>query len=229
MEVGFAMVAAGSSERKQMKKITTIAFDMDEVLVDLVGTVFEHHKLDRKQMEKQWEPGNWTPVFKDGTSFNTLFMESFGVKEDNNGKKIYNNDQKSLHKRHEIWESLPPTPWFKDLFSELRKDFHIQILSNAGHDQAAYSGKFAWIQKHCEPLGGIEGASFTLKPEHKADLLPHDAILIDDRSETIDVVKSKGKHGIVLPCLWNHRHEERHMMHQDIKKFINEVHQYQIK
>jgi len=161
-----------------------LLLDMDEVLVDFAGAAARLHGWSRPALEAVWPVGQWSIVEPMG-----LTVEQFWAPIQQAGEAF--------------WTGLQPQPWCWDLLRLAEEQYGDDwfIVSSPSRSPTCYSGKVQWLHRHyrhnfhrlvltgCKPL-----------------LARPDAILIDDREETVNKFITAGGQGVVFPCRHNRLH-----------------------
>jgi hypothetical protein len=155
-------------EEKQNKLKYDIYCDMDGVVADFDAR-FEH----------------FTGLSPD--QYKVEIIQKYGEKQFD--KMFWDLIDKQIGVR--FWRGMPWTPGGKDLWNYI-KPYNPVLLTAPSWDNSSRIGKGLWVQDH------IPGTKIVFKQaKFKADLSKPNAILIDDREDTIMSWKAKNGIGIL--------------------------------
>lgn len=85
------------------------------------------------------------------------------------------------------------------LVKESGLDVTVSFCSTPIDDPDCYSGKLKWLKSH----GFLNLADNLMLVKDKNTLIRTDAILVDDRQETVDTWRAEGGMGVLYPRQWN--------------------------
>lgn len=160
--------------------IDAVYLDMDGVLVDFVaGAMAAHGASMDKLIPGEWYIEKWL-----GITLEEFWAPCQG---------------------HDFWANLPWLPDGMEIISLLleRVPFdHVWLLTSPSHDPGSFSGKYAWIQRH---LPGW--ARRVIMAPSKWPLARRGAVIIEDNDTVVSDWKARGSESILMPRLWNSRHE----------------------
>jgi len=158
--------------------------DVDGVLADFEGAVFEHFKVPRPAAP-------WAP-FTDVHDFVGMNRQEFW--------------SKPVFRQKRFWADLPLCPGAVRLVSGLKalcRPYDVSLrLCTAGFPEGsgAWAGRSDWIEKHFPDLR----ASTIVCPE-KYELAgpPRERFLVDDSDEQVRSFRRHGGCGVLFPALYN--------------------------
>ena len=157
-----------------------VLLDMDEVLADFVGGALAVHGWTRKQLEAVWPAGRWSIVEPMG-----LTEREFWLPINATGSAF--------------WSNLAQTPWFHGLVEDvslIAPEWY--VVTTPSLDPRSCVGKTHWLRRNLGTL--FDRFTFTA---HKHLLARPDAVLIDDRQETVERFVAHGGQGILFPSRHN--------------------------
>lgn len=165
-----------------------LLIDLDEVLVDFVGGCLQAHGWTRDRLLQTWQPGTWSIV------------EPMGMTEVEWEAPI-----KELGEA--FWTNLQPHPWADELLKLVRRltDDWLIVTCPSTFGAAARLGKTKWLRNYFGPA--FDRFSITSDKHRYA---AKDAILVDDREETVKRFTLVGGIGQVFPAYNNSLHAHRH-------------------
>jgi len=161
----------------------TILLDMDGVLTDFVGAALQVHGIGRKEFDVVYE--RYPAVY----DFHPL-----GMTDDEFWEPINKAGSK-------FWRDIKPTPWYDSMITLVEKSVgrNWYIVTSPSRDRSACClGKCLWVEQHL-------GQSFDrmIPTGYKHLLARKDAILIDDRQETVEKFRAAGGRSIIFPTQHN--------------------------
>jgi len=169
-----------------------ILLDMDGVLADFVGAALRVHGIGRETFDAVHErqPGNYD------------LAAPLGMTENEFWEPINQSG-------YRFWQDMEPTPWFDRVITLAEETVGQNwfIVTSPCRDRAACClGKHLWVENHL-------GRTFDrlIPTGYKHLLARKDAILIDDREETVEKFrKAGGGRGIVFPTQHNSLYAFKH-------------------
>lgn len=169
--------------------------DLDEVITDFVGGACVRASVGKSHLLNCWTKGVW------------------GIEEPMRlAYKIQHPDQTERFRKPsdfwnmcadaEFWVDLQTHTWADRLLSYLKNlDPEFKILTSPTRSIGCWTGKVTWFKRYF----GETFDNFIITP-HKHLLASRDAILIDDREETIERWNRDGGKGILFPAHHNSLH-----------------------
>lgn len=173
--------------------------DMDGVLVDFVGGVFNFFEAD---------PTNYNPRGDyELTNYLNLPPKEFWSR---------------LDKCEDFWETLHITPEAEPLLDFLLSrvdEKNIFLLTSPALHPNCFYGKAAWVKKHFPQF-----LPRLILTEHKQFLAARDRLLIDDSDRNISRFREHQGLAVLVPRKWNSQHafheDALHMTIQSLKRFL---------
>lgn len=186
-----------------------VMLDLDEVLADFCGGVYEAFGVDRRDVERVWNLGKWDIRYPLTDLIRHRPIESHIV----NGVMTNEYFWSVVNAVPDFWVKLHPLPWMFELLKGLAKrvgEKNIFILSSPSRETHCYDQKTRWLRGYL----GEDFDRFFITP-HKEMLAGPDRVLIDDCDWNIFGDPKEGKvgfieaggHGIVFPRLHNSEHQ----------------------
>lgn len=159
--------------------IDTIFLDMDGVIADFVGAILTAAGYSVKDCKVgEWDLRKALPALND-RAFNDFCS------------------------RQEFWAALAQTDEAAAIVcSCLKSQRQVAVITDPGEWSEAVNGKKAWISKHFPELR--DSLIFTGAKHLCAS--PR-ALLIDDNPKHVQAFRARGGAGILVPRIWNHRHD----------------------
>lgn len=172
-----------------MRKSLRILIDLDDVLVDFVGSACKAHGTTYEEVAKFWELGRWdiqVPLGKALGRTARLPDEEFWIP-----LNVPN-----------FWASLPEFHWTASLLETVfRRTDDWFIVSAPSRCDSSRHGKLEWFNRYF----GFASDRF-IPTRYKEIFAKKGVVLIDDSTTNIDKFNAEGGKGILFPKLWNGNH-----------------------
>lgn len=186
-----------------------IFVDLDEVVTDFIGSACAVFGITREQLNAEWEPGVWDMIHP----LNRAVSKERG----GNSAEITEERFWSALNKESFWANLPMLPGSTELLegvAALAKQHGAEwyFLTSPSLCPTSYSGKVRFLQQKF----GRTFNQFFITP-HKHLFAKSDAILIDDREETVKKFTANGGKGILFPA----RHNSLHALSSDRYRVVD--------
>ncbi len=119
----------------------------------------------------------------------------------------------------DFWANLEPTPDYERILAHTVNKFgedNICILTSPCATAGCIEGKKKWIKKHLKLKHVLFGSS-------KHFLARPDAVLIDDAEHNVDPFVQHGGKGILLPRMWNKKHNISELAVEHLAVQLNDL------
>lgn len=176
-------------------KVDTVLLDMDGVISDWVGSVFDLFDVqNREEILANWPDNSYETHLVLDTTYSEVW--------------------KRINKKEDFWTGMRPFPTNKELFSLLPEN-KTYICTKAGTSHTAASGKVRWLREHAKHLYN----KFVITSHKYLCANPH-TVLIDDHEDNCNLFIEAGGYAILYPQYYN---ENKHFVNNQIEYVKNRL------